>query len=77
MIESEIHFSYNKKTDKQRNYLSTVKKILKALNVWITRARTLEGNILIFNTLRISKTVYLSLIITFPNSILEEIQKFF
>ena len=77
MIESEIHFSYNKKTNKQRNYLSTVKKIQKALNVWITRARTLEGKILIFNTLRISKTVYLSLIITFPNSILEEIQKFF
>ena len=41
----------------------------------MTRALTLEGKILIFKTLGISKIVYLSLIIIVPNSILEEIQK--
>ena len=35
----------------------------------------LEGKILIFKTLGIFKIAYLSLIITAPNSILEEIQK--
>ena len=60
----------------ERNYLTTVKKIQKALNVWITTTLSLERKILIFKTLRISKIIYLSLIITVPNSILEEIQKF-
>ena len=41
----------------------------------MTRTLTLVGNILIFKTLGISKIVYLSLIITVPNLILEEIQK--
>ena len=41
-----IRFSYNKKIQTERNYLNTVKKIQKALNVWITRAVTLEGKIL-------------------------------
>ena len=56
-------------------FLSTVEKIQNALNVWNTRILTLEGRILIFKTLGISKIVYLSLIATVPNSILNEIQK--
>ena len=51
------------------------KKIQNALNVWNTRILTLEGRILIVKTLGISKIVYLSLIATVPNSILNEIQK--
>ena len=43
-----IHFSYDKKIQTETNYLITVKKIQKALNVWITRTRTLEGKSLIF-----------------------------
>ena len=70
-----IHFSYKEKIQTERNFLTTVKKLQKALNVWMTRALTLEGKILIFKTLGISKIVYLSLIIIVPNSILEEIQK--
>ena len=46
-----------------------------ALNVWITRTFTLEGKNLIFKTMEVSKIVYLSLIITVPNSTLEVIQK--
>ena len=34
-----IHFSFNKKIQTERNYLTTVKKIQKALNVWITGTR--------------------------------------
>ena len=43
-----IHFSYNKKNQTERNYLISVKKIQKALNVWIIRTLTLEGKSLIF-----------------------------
>ena len=52
-----------------------LKKIQNALNVWNTRILTLERRILIFKTLGISKIVYLSLIATVPNSILNETQK--
>ena len=70
-----IHFSYHNEIKTERNFLSTAKKIQNALNVWNTRILTLEGRILIFKTLGISKIVYLSLIATVPNSILNEIQK--
>ena len=59
---------------RQRNFLSSVKKIQNALNVWNARTLTLEGRILIFKALGISKIVCLSLITTVPNSILNEIQ---
>ena len=65
-----IHFSYNKKTQTDKNYLTTVRKIEN--DAWITRTLTVEGKIFIFKTLGISKIVYLSLIITVPNSILEK-----
>ena len=50
-----IHFSYNKKIQTERNYLTTVKKIQKALNVWITKSLTLEGKNLIFKTMGFPK----------------------
>ena len=61
---------------KQWNSLNTVKNIQRALKVWNTRTLTLEG-ILVFKTLGISKIVYLCLIITVANSVLNEIQKAF
>ena len=45
----------------------------KTFNVWNTSKLTLEGMILIFKPLLISKIVYLSLITTIPKSILNEI----
>ena len=56
-------------------FKAMLKKIQNALNVWNTRILTLERRILIFKTLGISKIVYLSLIATVPNSILNETQK--
>ena len=56
-------------------FFGTVKKIQNALNVWNTITLTLEGRILRFKILAISKIVYLSLITTVPNSILNEIPK--
>ena len=70
-----IHFSLHNEPKTERDYLSTVKNTQKALNAWNTTTLTLEGRILIFRALAISKIVYLSLITTAPNSILNEIQK--
>ena len=59
----------------RQNFLSTVKKIPDAINVWNTRALTLERRILIFKALGTSSIVYLSLITVVPISVLNEIQK--
>ena len=75
-----IHFSDNKKnSDREKLFNQCQKNSKKTLNVWITRTLVLEGKILIFKALRVSRIVYLSLIITIANSnlILEEIQKTF
>ena len=71
-----IHFSFNKRIQTEGNYLITVKKIQKALNVWITRTLSVEGKILSYKTLGISKIVNLSLIITVLNSTLQDWEKF-
>ena len=54
-----IHFSYNKSAQIQNNF----------------RSLTLEGKIVIFKTLAISKKVYLALIITMPNAVIVELEK--
>ena len=58
-----IHFLYHNETKTERNFLSIVKKIQNALNVWNTKILAVEGR------------MYLSLISTVPNSILNEVQK--
>ena len=59
----------------QNNFLTTVKKIQQVLQIWTSRSLTLEGKIVIFKTLAISKIVYLALIITMPNAIIVELKK--
>ena len=70
-----IHFSYNKSAQIQNNFLTTVKRIQQVLQIWTSRSLTLEGKIIIFKTLAISKIVYLGLIITMPNAIIVELEK--
>ena len=70
-----IHFSYNKSAQIQNNFLTTAKRIQQVLQIWTSRSLTLEGKIIIFKTLAISKIVYLALIITMPNAIIVELEK--
>ena len=60
---------------RQSKYSEFIFYITRKLKQGITKTLNLQRKILIFKALRISKIVYLSLIITNPNSILEEIQK--
>ena len=59
----------------QNNFITTIKKIQQALRLWNSRTLTLEGRIMIFKTLAISKIVYLALITNVPKVIVEELQK--
>ena len=70
-----IHFSYSKKVQMQNNFISTIKKIQQVLRLWNSRMLTLEGRIMIFKTLAISKIVYRDLITNVPKVIVQELQK--
>ena len=72
---SGIHFSYNIKVRMQNNFITTIRKIQQVLRLWNSRTLTLEGRIMIFKTLAISKIVYLTLITNVPKVIAEELQK--
>ena len=70
-----VHFSYNSTLKVQNNFLDTVKSIQQVLRFWNRRMLLLEGRIIIFKTLAISKIVYLTFLIVIPNSLIEELQK--
>ena len=68
-----VHFSYNSTLKVQNNFLDTVKSIQQVLRFWNRRILLLEGRIIIFKTLAISKIVYLAFLTVIPNSLIEEL----
>ena len=42
-----IHFSYNKKIEKEENFIKLIKKIETILKIWKTRNLTVQGKITI------------------------------
>ena len=50
-----VHFSYNKTKQDEKNFLETITKIQNVLRIWRIRSLTLEGKIIVFKTLAISK----------------------
>ena len=70
-----VHFLYNDTLKVQNNFLDTVRSIQQVLRFWNSRMLSLEGRIIIFKTLAISKIVYLAFLTVIPNSLIEELQK--
>ena len=54
-----IHFSYNKNIENEENFIKLYKNVLKILR---TRNLTVQGKIIIFKTLSISKVIHLQLL---------------
>ena len=69
----EIHFSYNKKFEEEKNFNNYIAKIEKVLKAWRMRDVTIEGNIVIFKLLDISKTLHLALIKFVPTFTKEQL----
>ena len=69
------HFSYNQKLKTQKNFVKSITNMQNVLNLWRMRNITLEGKIIIFKTLALSKIVYLTLITSFSEVLIEEIQR--
>ena len=68
------HFSYNEKLKEERNFYTIVTNIQQVLKIWKMRHFTLEGKIVIFKTLAISKIVFQSLITPVPRHIVNELE---
>ena len=70
-----IHFSHNKKLETEENFIRNIWKIEKALKLWRMRKLTVEGKIIIFKTLAISKIIHLSLVTNVRTEIINERNK--
>ena len=69
----EIHFSYNKKFEEEKSFNNYIAKIEKVLKTWRMRDVTIEGNIVLFKLLDISKTLHLALIKFVPTFTKEQL----
>ena len=67
---------HSKARQDEENVLETITKIQNALKIWRIRSLTLEGKIIVFKTLAISKIVYLSMMIKIPTEIIVELKKY-
>ena len=70
-----ISFSYNKAIQNELKVRTTISKIQTVLRLWRLQKLFLEGKIIVFKSLAISKIVYLSLSTNVPNNIVEELIK--
>ena len=70
-----ISFSYNEASQNELNFRTTISKIQSVLKLWRMRRLSLEGKIIVFKSLAISKIIYLSLLTNLPNNIVEELIK--
>ena len=72
---TRIHFTYNKEKRHEKQILESITKIQNVLKVWRMCRLTLEGKIIVFKTLAISKIVFLSLISKVPTEIISELER--
>ena len=59
-----VYFSYNKKLEPEKNLLNHIVKIQNILKLWKLRNLTIEGRIIVFKSLAISKLIHLTLVIS-------------
>ena len=59
----------------QKNYCKAITSIHDILKLWRMRNLSIEGKIVVFKTLVISKLVYLALLAVIPNHVTDEVVK--
>ena len=69
------HFSYNEKLKKEKNFYNIVTDIQRVLKIWKMRKLTVEGTMVIFKTIAISKIVFQAFITTVPKYVVNELKK--
>ena len=69
------YFSYNQKIKDDKNVYNIISNIQRVLNLWTMRNLALEGRIVVFETLAISKIVFLVLLTKIPHQAVKELEK--
>ena len=69
------HFSYNEKLKEEKNFYSIITDIQRAFKIWNMTKFTLEGKVVIFETIAITKIVFRSFTSTLPKHIVNELKK--
>ena len=70
-----VYFSYDIKLKNEMNFLKCISSIQDVLKLWRFRNLTVEGKIVVFKTLAISKLVFLAQLCVVPNDIISELEK--
>ena len=70
-----IHFSYNKKLEQEKYFLNHIVKIQNTLKLWKLRSLTIEGRIVVFKSLAISKLIHLALVTEIPTTTINLLTK--
>ena len=69
------NISYNEKLKGERNFCLIITNIQRVLKLWKLRNLTLEGKILIFKTLALSKIIFQAFVTPTPNYLVTELEK--
>ena len=70
-----VHFSYNKKLERDKNFSEHILKIENILKLCHMRQLTLEGRITVFTSIAISKVIHLLLITKLHNNTIDLMYK--
>ena len=62
-----VFFTYYKNLQLENNFRKTILSIERILKMWKRRNLTLEGQIIIFKILALSKVTFLSQVLVIPN----------
>ena len=68
------YFSYNSRIKEECNFLKIVSNVQSVLNLWQYLNLTLEGQIVVFKSLSISKTVFQALIVPVPAHVIKALE---
>ena len=69
------HFSYNEKLKEERNFYLIIANTQRVLKLWKLRNLTLDGKILIFKTLALSKIIFQAFVTPVPIYVVTELVK--
>ena len=70
-----VHISYDEKLQDDLNFCTAIKNVCNVIKLWRTRHLSLEGKIITFKSLVISKIVHLALLTIVPKNIIEELSE--
>ena len=70
-----VFFSYDKNLQLENNFRKTILSIERILKMWRRRNLTLEGKIIIFKTLALSKVTFFAQVLLIPNQIVDTSQQ--